>query len=54
MVYCFIRLNQQAEALQKAIVLSKPTISEHCWSMQTKRVLCHIGLVRDHGGHLVN
>jgi len=29
MVYCFIWLSQQAEALQEAVALSKPTISEH-------------------------
>jgi len=28
-IYCFIRLSQQPEALQKAIALSKPTISGH-------------------------
>jgi len=31
MVCCFIRLNQQAEAQQEAIALSKPINSEH-WS----------------------
>jgi len=29
MVYCFISHSQQAEVPQKAIALSKPTISEH-------------------------
>jgi len=29
MVYCFIWLNRQAEASQKATAWSKPTISEH-------------------------
>jgi len=29
MVYLFIRLSQQAEALQEAIALSKSNISEH-------------------------
>jgi len=28
LVYCFIWLSQQAEAVQEAIALSKPTISE--------------------------
>ena len=64
MVYCFIWLSQQAEAPEKAMAPSKPTISEHLskWKCngviadqyKQKGVLCHIGLVRVHGGHLVN
>ena len=57
MIYCFIRLNQQAEAQQEAIALSKPTNGEH-WSKwkcngaidgqcKQRGVLWHVGLVRD-------
>jgi len=48
----------------KAIVCGKPTISEH-WSKlkhngtiadqcKHRGALCHIGLAKDRGGHLVN
>ena len=53
-----------SRSIIKAIACSKPTISEH-WSKwkhngtivdQCKQwgVLCHIGLAKDRGGHLVN
>jgi len=57
-------LSQQTGALQEAIALSKPTTivniraNENTMAMvdqcKQRGVLCHIGLVRGHSGHLVN
>ena len=64
MVYCFIWLKPTSRSIIKAIACSKPTISEH-WSKwkhdgtivdkcKQRWALCHIGLAKDRGGHLVN
>ena len=60
MVYCFIWLSQQAEASQKPThAVSQPlaniranenTIVDQC---KQRGALCHIGLAKDRGGHLV-
>ena len=64
MVYCFIWLSQLTGPQQETIAQSKPTTTVNIrgnenattqWLISVnRRVLCHIGLMRDHGCHLVN